>query len=823
MIDSFLSIYLPRFFDWVIETSIMASILVGLILLVKTVLRHMLTPRWHYLLWLVLIVRLLLPWSPDSSYSIYSILPNGDKTTVSYQSQPVVSSENERMHETTGISGTKAVTNDRSYNAGTLQTSKESDKETTTLIEQQKKEPISLYTIALYIWLTGVIVLGFATYLVNLRLNYYIQQQPKITDKKIINIFEKCKKSMSVQQCIPLLLAGKISSPTVLGFFRPRVLLSSAHINRLTEQQLRHIFYHELAHIKRRDVGFNWLMHSLLILNWFNPILWYAYVCMREDQELACDAYALTFMEEEEKISYGLTIISLLEHYSNYYQVPSLANLSRNKRTLKRRIFMIKKFQKKSYRWSALGIIVVIVISSLSLLIVRADGSNEMQEEQIKNKVTTLDQKKQSGNNSLYTPPAQEESYKDLTKEEVLTKLLNTVDYFHTAIGNFETYDVYYDHSTSKAVVEYKISNKNLIGGYEKTINIPDEKIVGSKIETDEIFYNDQRIWQLDNDEKTYYTTDYESDPSREIVKPEEVFSININKIYDSYDKFRERPVGGNSSLFPYEITAKYLRFLNHWDIEKQNEELLGHNTIVLYGSIDKSIVNIMQPQADSFRFWVDRDTGILLKREIYNANGEIISYLHPESLSVNVPINTTQFIPLLENYHEMQIPDPLFKDSKETEIEVIEHADSIREEVETVLNILRTKIPFLYEFSDPELQIFSASMERYKEFNQAYLTYSYKKAANERGSGSRLLYVRIYNKDSVVRSFGDFDQEKGEKLDTFTLNGIQWNVFEIKNTPDVHYIGSLGDYMYEVVTQGISNKEAKILLESFEKSKSIE
>ena len=60
---------------------------------------------------------------------------------------------------------------------------------------------------------------------------------------------------------------------------------------------------------------------------------------MREDQ-LACDAYALTFIDKEEQIAYGHTIITLLEHYS--YQVPSLANLSRNKRTLKRRIIMIK-------------------------------------------------------------------------------------------------------------------------------------------------------------------------------------------------------------------------------------------------------------------------------------------------------------------------------------------------------------------------------------------------------------------------------------------------------------------------------------------------
>ena len=150
---------------------------------------------------------------------------------------------------------------------------------------------------------------------------------------------------MSVKRDIPLLLAGKIASPTVFGFLRPRVLLSRAHMKVLDEQQLRYIFHHELAHIKRRDVGVNWLMHGLLILNWFNPILWYAYSCMREDQELACDAFALTYIDSEEKLAYGHTIITLLEHYSSYYQVPSLANLSRNKRTLKRRILMIKNLK----------------------------------------------------------------------------------------------------------------------------------------------------------------------------------------------------------------------------------------------------------------------------------------------------------------------------------------------------------------------------------------------------------------------------------------------------------------------------------------------
>lgn len=105
---------------------------------------------------------------------------------------------------------------------------------------------------------------------------------------------------MSVKRDIPLLLAGKIASPTVFGFLRPRVLLSSAHI-------------------------------------------------------------------------YGHTIITLLEHYSSYYQVPSLANLSRNKRTLKRRILMIKKLKKNSYRWSAFGVVAIIAVSSVSLLNAHAD------------------------------------------------------------------------------------------------------------------------------------------------------------------------------------------------------------------------------------------------------------------------------------------------------------------------------------------------------------------------------------------------------------------------------------------------------------------
>ncbi|TKJ00732.1 transcriptional regulator, partial [Bacillus cereus] len=86
----------------------------------------------------------------------------------------------------------------------------------------------------------------------------------------------------------------------------------------------------------------------------------------------------------------------LLEHYSSYYKVPSMANFSKNKRMLKRRILMIKKFQKKSYRWSALGAVAVIAVSSVSLLNARADMPTNSEKQQIEVKNNMKESKTQT-------------------------------------------------------------------------------------------------------------------------------------------------------------------------------------------------------------------------------------------------------------------------------------------------------------------------------------------------------------------------------------------------------------------------------------------
>lgn len=105
----------------------------------------------------------------------------------------------------------------------------------------------------------------------------------------------------------------------------------------------------------------------LLIIHWFNPVLWYANQRMREDQEIASDALALSYLDPVRRESYGYTLIQLLESYTRPVSVPGNVNLSGSKSQLKRRIIMIKQFQFNSYRWSFVGLAAMLIISGCSL------------------------------------------------------------------------------------------------------------------------------------------------------------------------------------------------------------------------------------------------------------------------------------------------------------------------------------------------------------------------------------------------------------------------------------------------------------------------
>ncbi|OCT16028.1 hypothetical protein A8709_10450 [Paenibacillus pectinilyticus] len=320
---------LRGFFDWIISVSIMATITVMFIMLIQRVLHKRIKPRWHYLMWLLVLVRLLLPWHLESDLSIYNWISYPDS-----------------IHE---IDSAAAV--------GTH----------AELAANNTTENL-LYKYAMYIWLLGIVLFGIYTCVINRKFTLKISKETRpITDIGIVQLFAQCQQLMSIHKPVTLVVSDKMSMPTLFGFRNPRLVLPQTAIDSLNKEQLRHVFLHELAHCKRNDIGVNWLMQFLLIIHWFNPVLWYTHQRMREDQEIASDALALSYLEPSTREEYGYTLIQLLENYVRPVSVPGNVHLSGNKSQLKRRIMMIKQFQFNSYRWSFIGLAAVLIISGCSL------------------------------------------------------------------------------------------------------------------------------------------------------------------------------------------------------------------------------------------------------------------------------------------------------------------------------------------------------------------------------------------------------------------------------------------------------------------------
>ena len=176
------------------------------------------------------------------------------------------------------------------------------------------------------------------------RLHRWTRKARIIADPAVLKLLDECRSAMQVRRSIVLLETSEQQSPALCGLFHPRLLLPVGLVDHFSEPELRHIFLHELAHLKRRDIAAHWLTTLVQIVHWFNPFLWLAFNRMSADRELACDAQALAVTGENEQKAYGHTIIKLLERFSQRTPAPGLVGILESKSQLKQRIQMISQY-----------------------------------------------------------------------------------------------------------------------------------------------------------------------------------------------------------------------------------------------------------------------------------------------------------------------------------------------------------------------------------------------------------------------------------------------------------------------------------------------
>ena len=247
----------------IINMSISASWLVLAVLILRFVLKK--APKWiNVLLWGIVAIRLICPFSFESPLSL---IPSAETIplNIGMDSTPTINS------------GISAINN--AVNPIISQSNTPMAGASVNLLQIT----IGIYE---YIWIFGMIALALYTAISYWRLHRKVDTAVRYKD----NIFQ----------------SENVSFPFVLGIIKPRIYLPF----KMNGQYLEHVVAHEQAHICRKDHWWKPLGFLLLMIHWFNPLMWLAYVLLCRDIELACDEKVIKELGNEQRGDYTQALVA---------------------------------------------------------------------------------------------------------------------------------------------------------------------------------------------------------------------------------------------------------------------------------------------------------------------------------------------------------------------------------------------------------------------------------------------------------------------------------------------------------------------------------
>lgn len=288
---------------WLADTTVKGSIVILLVAAIHWMIGARVDARWRHLLWVVVLLRLVMPQVPASSLSLFNLLP---------QREPVVV-----VARADAAAPAKARLDVEVVESGVLTFA--------------PPPVLSAARWAFWIWLAGAAFFALRMLIASIRAHRAVLAGERLSAGPL-----------------PIVECDLVRAPALHGVFRPVLLLPRGFTTMFTAEELRHVILHETWHLRRMDVAVSWLLAAAQTIHWFNPLVWFAASRIREERELSCDELALSLLEEEERTGYGRTILKLLDRFRPVAPVPALVGIVNQKQKMKRRLTMIASFRKGS-------------------------------------------------------------------------------------------------------------------------------------------------------------------------------------------------------------------------------------------------------------------------------------------------------------------------------------------------------------------------------------------------------------------------------------------------------------------------------------------
>ena len=313
-----------EFIKILLSLSVSGALLLLLILGLKPLYKNKFSKRWQYYIWIVVALRFLLPFTPDTTI-IGSLFEKFDTTAITNE---IPTNPNVPVPADTGNSKAEPIQTNREITTAAM------------------REPVDKYVCLFFIWSALALVLFVRKVTVYQGFIQYIKAGNKeVSDIKILNLLSDCEEKLKIKTRVELSCNPLIASPMLIGFFRPRIILPA---HEWEDKELSYIFVHELIHYKQRDMFYKWLIQIVVCVHWFNPFVYLLEKEVNKSCELSCDEKVISILNEKAKREYGDTLISFLKSNNLYKSSLASVTLTEGAEQLKERLGAIMKFRKKS-------------------------------------------------------------------------------------------------------------------------------------------------------------------------------------------------------------------------------------------------------------------------------------------------------------------------------------------------------------------------------------------------------------------------------------------------------------------------------------------
>lgn len=278
---------------WVILEYTMSVTVIGLLIwLIKRIFHDKLDARWHYFIWLVLLVRIVVPVQfrmISTPLSVFQEIPVGTWMEMGR-------------------------------------------------IVAEKKGFGGLFDALGTIYLWGAVLLAVFYILMWVRLRVQVARAPR-ADEAVREYVNQVAVKYGLRSCedIRVLRSG---TPYVCGVVRPVLVLSAGG-----EMPEESVIVHELLHKRYHDVLVNIGIHVVRVVNWFNPCLWIVTGVVLNDSEALCDQRVLECCKEESEAHYGELLIAMGEGNGRNPVKIGTSNMASSYRNMKTRISRIRDFR----------------------------------------------------------------------------------------------------------------------------------------------------------------------------------------------------------------------------------------------------------------------------------------------------------------------------------------------------------------------------------------------------------------------------------------------------------------------------------------------